>query len=557
MANQSGNPPEHFDFIVIGSGFGGSVSALRLVEKGYSVSVIERGRRFSAEDFPETNWNLRRWMWLPRLGWRGIFKMTFLRHVTALSGAGVGGGSLTYANALPVPKESFFEAPSWSHLVDDWQGELEPHYEMARRMLGAAQNPRETLADRVFREVAIDIDRADHLESNDVGVFFGDEGVTVPDPYFEGEGPDRTGCNFCGGCMTGCRYGAKNTLDKNYLYLAEKRGARVIADTEVTAVRARNGGGYRIEASTSLGWARRSGQVLSADNVVFSGGVLGTVPLLLRMREDPNGLPKLSSRLGRAVRTNSESLITVVVPEKDIDLSEGIAITSILHTDDFSHVEPVRYARGSGFFRILTAPHGPGTRFFVRMFSAGRNFLQHPWRWMKSLFVRDFGRRSLVLLYMRTLEGTLRLCLERSWLPPFGKALTTREDEGETPTASIPEASEIGARVAEKLGGTTNSLISETAFGIPTTAHILGGCCMGSDADEGVIDSQHRVFGYAGLYVIDGSAISANPGVNPSLTITALAERAMVFVPEKRASSPLAPATRGTEPPAPRGARLV
>jgi cholesterol oxidase len=387
----------------------------------------------------------------------------------------------------------------------------------------------------VFREVASDMDREEHLESNDVGVFFGEAGVSVPDPYFGGKGPDRTGCNFCGGCMTGCRYGAKNTLDKNYLYLAEKMGAGVIADTEVTAVRGRNGGGYEVETSTSLGWVRRRSQLFSADNVIFSGGVLGTLPLLLRMREDPNGLPNLSPRLGHAVRTNSESGIFVVVPEKDIDLSEGVAITSIFHTDEFSHVEPLRFSRGSGFFRILAAPHGPGTSFFGRLLSAGRNFFRHPWRWVQSILVRDFGRRSLILLYMRSLEGSLRLCLKRSWLPPFGKRLASQEGEGETPTASIPEASEFGARVAEKLGGTTNSLVTETAFGIPSTAHVLGGCCMGSDADEGVIDSQHRVFGYDGLYVIDGSAISANPGVNPSLSITALAERAMSFVPEKRA----------------------
>jgi cholesterol oxidase len=473
-------------------------------------------------------------MWLPFFNWRGIFRMTFLRHVTVLSGAGVGGGSLTYGNTLPVPKESYFEASSWSHLVDDWQTELEPHYQMAQHILGATQNPRETLVDRVLRDVAIDMDREEHIASNDVAVFFGEPNVTVPDPYFEGEGPDRTGCNFCGGCMIGCRYGAKNTLDKNYLYLAEKGGARVIADTEATAVRAQDGGGYQIETSTSLGWVRRRSRAFTADNVIFSGGVLGTVPLLLSMREDPNGLPNLSPRLGHAVRTNNESMILVVMPKKDVDLSEGIAITSIMHADEYSHVEPVRYSRGSGFFRTLMVPHGAGTSFFVRVFNAGRNFFRHPWRWMKSIFVRDPARHSILLLYMRSLEGTLRFCLKRSWLPPFRKRLASRKGEGKTPTASIPEASEIGASVAEKLGGTTNSLVSETALGIPTTAHILGGCCMGSDADEGVIDSQHHVFGYDGLYVIDGSAISANPGVNPSLSIAALAERAMTFVPEKR-----------------------
>jgi cholesterol oxidase len=460
--------------------------------------------------------------------------MTFLRHVTVLSGVGVGGGSLTYACTLPVPKHDYFEAPSWGHLAD-WRTELAPHYETARRMLGATSNPRETVQDRVLREVAKDIGREAGFSANQVGIYFGEPGRTVPDPYFGGEGPERTGCIFCGACMTGCRHGAKNTLDRNYLYLAERRGARVLADTEVTAVRPRAGGGYRVDALSSNGRLGGRRRTFTADKVIFAGGVLGTLPLLLRMREDPAGLPNLSARLGDAVRTNSESLIVVVAPRKDIDLSEGTAITSILHTDEHSHVEPVRYGRGSGFFRLLSAPHGPGATALARLASAGRNVLRHPLRWLKTLFVLDYARRSLVLLYMRTLEGTLRFRLRRSWLPPFARRLVSETAAGPQPTASIPEASDIAARMADKLGATASSLVTETLLGTPTTAHILGGCCMGATAADGVIDSRHRVFGYDGLYVVDGSAVSANPGVNPSLSITALAERALSFIPAKGA----------------------
>jgi cholesterol oxidase len=524
--------PARVDFLIVGSGFGGSVAALRLVEKGYSVLVLEKGRRFAPHDFPKTNWNLPRWLWLPALRWRGLFKMTFMRHVTVPSGVGVGGGSLCYANTLPVPKDPYFQAPSWAHLAD-WKAELAPHYETAQRMLGATQNPLVTAGDELLRELAREMGREEHFSSNDVAVYFGTPGETAPDPYFDGAGPERTGCVFCGACMTGCRHGAKNTLDKNYLWLAERQGAHVLPNTEVTSLRPREGGGYLVEATTSSGRLGRRRRSFSAQNVVLAGGVMGTVPLLLRMREQPSSLPALSPRLGEGVRTNSESLIAVIAPHKDVNFCEGIAITSLLHTDEHSHVEPVRYGSGSGFFRLLMAPHGPGGHAWARIFNGSRSLFRRPGRWLKAFFVRNFARRSLVLLYMRTLEGTLAFRRKRSWLAPWRRRLTTELGEGTPPTASIPEATEIAERLAEKVQGVTASLASETALGIPTTAHILGGCCMGEDAEEGVIDAQHRVFGYPGLYVVDGSAISANPGVNPSLSITALAERAMAFIPPK------------------------
>lgn len=522
------------DWLIIGSGFGGSVSALRLTEKGYRVVMLEKGRRLLASDFPKTNWNLKRWLWMPQVGWRGLFKMTFFRHVTVLSGVGVGGGSLVYANTLPEPKDDFFQATSWGHLAN-WKQELSGHYRTARRMLGATANPLTTLPDQVLAEVGRDIGR-EGFEPSTVAVYFGEPGVTVKDPYFGGEGPERTGCIACGGCMLGCRHGAKNTLDRNYLHLAEKRGLTLHADTEATWVRPLPDGGYEVEARQGTGLLSRKTLRFTARNVVFAGGVLGTVDLLLRLKERPDGLPRLSERLGDGVRTNSEALVGVVSGRKDHDLSKGIAIGSILHTDERSHLEPVRYSAGSGFFRLLMAPQVRGTTMLTRVARLFALLARHPVRFLKAWFVPDFARRTMILLYMRTLEGHLRMRRRRGLLTGLRKGLTTGLQSGPAPTSNMPEAFDLAKRVSDKLDGYPMTMVSETVLGIPTTAHILGGCCMGDSAQTGVIDHRHRVFGYEGLFVVDGSAISANPGVNPSLTITALAERAMTFIPAARAS---------------------
>ncbi|MEJ7727586.1 MAG: GMC family oxidoreductase [Polyangiaceae bacterium] len=522
---------EGWDFVVVGSGFGGSVSALRLVEKGYRVLLLEKGKRFRPEDFPKDNWDLRRWMWLPAAGLRGIFQMTFLEHVTVLHGVGVGGGSLVYANTLPTPKDAFFQAPSWAGLAD-WRGELEPHYRTARRMLGAAPNPVRTRGDRVLEEIAHDIGREAHFHPTEVAVFFGEPGKRVPDPYFDGQGPERVGCTHCGACMTGCRVGAKNTLDQNYLWLAEKRGLRIEPETEVTAVRPRPDGGYRVETRPSFGGA--APRTFQAAQVVFAGGVMGTVPLLLRMRGDPQGLPRLSERVGDFVRTNSEALLAVISPDPKEDFSKGVAITSILHTDEHSHLEPVRYAAGSGFFRTMALPHAPGPTAFGRLASAARGLLRHPLRWARALSVNDFARQSQVLLYMRTLEGTLSLRLGRNAWTAFREGLVTRlDDPAAAPKAFMPEATDLARRLADNVGGVAVRQLTETRRGVASPPPLLGGACMGADAGSGVIDSDHRVFGYPGLWVVDGAAVSANPGVNPSLTITALAERAMSRIPPK------------------------
>lgn len=519
-----------WDYVVVGSGFGGSVSALRLTEKGYKVLLLEKGRRLGPADFPKTNWDLRRWLWRPAVGFHGLFQMTFFPHVTALSGVGVGGGSLVYANTLPIPKDDFFGSSSWAHLAA-WKDELADHYQTVRRMLGAVPTPFQTVTDQVLADMGREM-KMEHGPTT-VAVHFGEPNVTVPDPYFGGDGPERTGCNHCGGCMLGCRFGAKNTLDKNYLYLAERRGLTIQPETEVTWVRTRPEGGYSIEALQGLQPARRTPVAFTARNVVFAGGVLGTVPLLLRLRRHAAGLPKLSAQVGRLVRTNSEAIIGVTTRRKDLDLSKGIAIGSILQTDAHSHLEPVRYPAGAGFFRLFSWPTVVGKTIPGRLGRVVLETLRHPLATLRAFTVRDWAKSTMMLLYMRTLEGSLTLRLGRNLFTGFREGLTTRLDSGPRPTANIPEAVDLAHRVARSLDGTAMALVSDTVGGIPTTAHILGGACMGDSAETGVIDHRHRVFGYEGLYVIDGSAVSANPGVNPSLTIAALAERAMTFIPKK------------------------
>lgn len=527
----------HFDYIIVGSGFGGSVSALRLSEKGYRVLVIEKGKRFNLGDFPKTNWNLRKWLWMPQAGMHGFFQMSFFKHLTIFSGVGVGGGSLTYANTLPVPKKEFFTSGSWAG-VRDWEAELAPHYKTAKRMLGAAEVKTRTYGDDTLLQIAKDMGRESHWGPTEVGVFFGEPGRTVADPYFDGQGPARTGCTHCGACMTGCRVGAKNTLDRNYLYLAEGLGAQILPETTVTAVRPRDPSGYTVETRGSFGLGRVKRKKFTADRVVFSGGVLGTIDLLLKMKDDPRGLPRLSERLGTMIRTNSESLLSVVTDRRDLDFSKGVAITSILHTDDHSHVEPVRYGEGSDFFHLMMAPHAPGDTLPQRLARTIDAFRKNPTKLLRAATVPGVAKYSQILLYMRSLEGTLTFERKRDIRRGFKTGLTSELEPGaEPPAAFIPEATDIAERFAEKVDGTAVGLITETMMGIPTTAHILGGACIGRSAQDGVIDHKHEVFGYPGLFVIDGAAVSANPGVNPSLSITAMAERAMTFVEPRSGST--------------------
>jgi cholesterol oxidase len=516
-----------YDYVIIGSGFGGSVSALRLSEKGYRVLVIEKGRWFDKpEKFPVTNWQLRKWFWLPIMGAYGIFKMTYFRHVVALSGTGVGGGSLVYANTLPVPGDAFFQSGSWAGL-DDWQQKLIPFYALARQMLGAAKNPYSCSSDEAIRELARQTGSEEHFHKPDVAVYFGKPGVTVSDPYFEGKGPERTGCIQCGGCMLGCRYNAKNTLDKNYLYLARQLGAEIIAEHEVVDVVPLNpdgGEGYEVVFKRVAGGVGRKVRIQSR-GVIFSGGVTGTVPLLLKLKQ--KSLARLSDMTGHGVRTNSESLIGVTTFDKDRSFSEGIAIGSILHLDKNRHLEPVKYPAGSGFWRLFMAPMVHGRTFAVRLIRMVMDMVIHPVRFFKTLFVDDWSKRTLILLYMESIESTLSIA-RSGW-----GMLYSKPENGPLPTAFNPKAREAATRIESVINGKAMVMNTETLFGIPTTAHILGGACMGKDESTGVVDKDNKVFNYKNMMVCDGSMISANPGVNPSLSITAITEYAMSKIPSK------------------------
>lgn len=512
-----------YDFIIMGSGFGGSVSALRLARKGYKVLVVEQGRRFTSNDFPKRNWNLRKWLWVPGLRFYGFFKISLFRHITVLAGTGVGGGSLVYANTLPVPSTHFFNSGSWKNLLE-WEKVLAPYYEIAKGMLGVAQNPKFGPGDHALGQLAESIGKKDQFSATHVAVFFGDPEVKVADPYFSGEGPEREGCRFCGGCMVGCRYNAKNTLDKNYLYLAENEGVKILEKSRVVNVIPIGKGGnqgYDIIIRRTGGLKKVK---LSTQSFIFSGGVLGSVPLMLKLKKTT--LPDLSDLTGAHIRTNSEALIGVVSRDKTKKFSEGIAIGSIVNTDEFSHLEPVRYPSGSGFWRLLMAPMVSGRTLVGRIIRIFSDLILHPSANSKVYFTRNWADRTQILLFMQTRDSTLNL--KRGL---FG--LRTGLENGSAPSAFIPEAQDLAKKYAGIINGKPLVLPTESLFGIPTTAHILGGACMGNSRETGVIDTDHRVFGYENLFVIDGSAISANPGVNPSLTITALAERATSRIPPK------------------------
>lgn len=485
------------DLAVIGSGFGGSVAALRFAEKGHRVVVLEKGRLFRERDFPTSNWNLPRWLWMPRLGFRGPFALHFFRHVTVLSGVGVGGGSLVYAAVLEEPERPFFVHPSWRDL-NRWQEVLAPHYATARNMLGAAPTPEEGPADRALRELARALGKEDAYRTTHVGLSFGQSTVGKP----------RTACVFCGGCMLGCPYGAKNTLDANYLYLARKRGARIFPRHEVVAIRPvdRGKGGYELVVRTP-----RRTETLRTRGVVLSAGVLGTIRLLLSMEREGFPLPE---GVGKNVRTNSESLIGIMAGSGRGDFSRGVAIGSILRLGEDRHMEAVRYTRTSGFWRLLGAPLVEGSllkRLGMAMFWP----LVWPRAFVQSLYPWPWGERFVVLLYMRV-EGDATLALDLR-----GNRLVTRVEHGDPPTTRLKEARELARMYAKRVGGVPFVLFTEALLDIPTTAHILGGAGIGS-----VVDARLRLPGYRNFWVMDGSVFPANPGVNPSLTITALAEYA-------------------------------
>jgi cholesterol oxidase len=524
----------HYDVLVVGSGFGGSVSALRLTEKGYQVGVLEAGARFRDEDFAETSWDLKKFLFQPEVGCYGIQRIDMVKDCLILAGAGVGGGSLVYANTLYEPLDAFYRDPSWSHITD-WKAELAPYYDQAKRMLGVTEYAIRTPSDEVMEKVATDMGVGESFHPTPVGVFFGGPekaGTQVDDPYFGGAGPVRNTCLNCGECMTGCRHNAKNTLVKNYLYLAEQAGAVVHPLTTVTKVRPRAGGGYEITARwTKAKLSRRTAvKTFTADHVIFAAAAIGTQRLLHQLK-DEGDLPELSDRLGLLTRTNSEAILGAIAPNMDIDYTQGVAITSSFHPDEHTHIEPVRYGKGSNAMSlmqtVLTDGDGPDPRW--------KTWLKELWKEKTNVAklydLRHWSERTVIALVMQTLDNSITTSRKKL---PFGLSyLTSSQGHGAPNPTWIPVANEAVRRMAEVMGGGTPGGTIGEPFNRPLTAHFIGGCTIGDSPDTGVVDPYHRVYNYPGLHIADGSTISANLGVNPSLTITAQAERAMAFWPNK------------------------
>jgi len=532
-----------YDFVIVGSGFGGAVSAMRLTEKGYRVLVLEKGKRFEDGDFTDTNWKFWKYLWAPWLRAFGILQISIVKGVMVLHGAGVGGGSLGYANVLEIPSQATFETAPWKRPLA-WGQILKPHFETAKKMLGVERNPKLWKADEVMRAQAEERNLGHTFRATEVGVFFGENEETVPDPYFNGKGPARAGCRHCGGCMVGCRYNAKNTLPKNYLYLAEKNGAGIIAEAEVLDVRpySRSDGdletsdiqkqsdGYEIIYKSPTRLIHGDRQVVRAKNVIFAAGVMGSMNLLLRLKE--TSLPKLSPRLGETIRTNSEALLGSVARNSEVNYSEGIAITSIFNADEVTRIEPVRYPDGSSLMRFVSAPlisHGDNVP--VRLLKSLWWSITHPLDYLKAMALPGWAHNVTILLVMQHVDNRMKFRLGRSVLTLFRRGLVAEADQDKRIGARVNVGHDITRQFAERTNGVPMGSLGENLLNLPTTAHILGGAPIGKDASEGVVDERFAVHNYPGLYIVDGSIMPGNPGVNPSLTITALAEYAMSRMP--------------------------
>jgi cholesterol oxidase len=528
-----------YDFVIIGSGFGGSVSAMRLTEKGYSVLVIEKGKSYRDQDFAKTNWQFWKYLWLPAIRAHGILQISLLKGAMVLHGAGLGGGSLGYANVLEIPTNETFATPAWNTPVA-WGKVLQPHYETARKMLGVTRNPKLWKADELLRTMAVESGMGETFRATDVGAYFGDAGVTVADPFFGGEGPARAGCKHCGACMVGCRYNAKNTLPKNYLYFARRNGAEIVAESEVVDIRPIPSTSFpedarylvTCQASTRLiKGARRS---FLARNVILSGGVMGTINLLLRMRDKTSSLPNLSPRLGDMVRTNSEALLGAVARKSDINYSEGVAISSIYNYDSITRLEPTRYPDGSSLMRFLAAPLiDTDVSVPVRILRFLGWAITHPLDFAKAFFLPGWAHNVTILIMMQHADNRMRFRMGRSIYTLFRRKLVAESEPGFEVHAQVEGSHALARDFAKRINGIALGTISENLLGLPFTAHILGGAPLGSDVSAGVVDDNFQVHNYPGMYIIDGSIMPANPGVNPSLTITALAEYAMSKIPAK------------------------
>jgi cholesterol oxidase len=526
-----------YDWLVIGSGFGGSVSALRLSEKGYRVGILEQGKRYRDEEYAASTWQLRRWLWAPFLGLRGIFQLTPFKDVFIASGTAVGGGSTVYANTLYRASPEFFVNPQWRDM-NDWAAALEPHYDTAERMLGVQEVPRESDGQKLLQDVGRHFGVEGTFRRTPVGVFFGKAGTTVPDPYFGGEGPARSGCTFCGACMVGCREGAKNTLLKNYLWFAEKRGAEILPEREVVDIRpigAQDGSeGYVVTTQRPGAWFRKQRRAFTARGIVMSAGALGTNRLLAKCKLG-GSLPRISDRLGQLVRTNSESILAVTLPEGMARPWNDVAISSSIHTSSDTHIEFVTYGKhGDTMALLYTLLTGKGSRVTRPLLWLG-NVLRHPVTFLRTLWPVGWSRRTVIFLVMQTLDNAISFRARRSL---FGGVSLTTEQDPEKPNPTFIEAGNRAAEfLARQTGGYAQSMLLEAWANIPTTAHILGGAVVGPDASHGVVDRHSRLFGYENFLVCDGSTVPANPGVNPSLTITAMSEYAMTRVPARDAAA--------------------
>ena len=521
-----------FDVVVIGSGFGGSVAALRLREKGYTVAVLEAGRRFEDKDFPKTSWRLRKFLFAPALGLYGIQRIHALPDVLILCGAGVGGGSLVYANTLYQPGDKYFDDPQWKSITD-WKSELTPFYELARRMLGVEINPYFSPSDQAMKDVAEQMGVGHTFTLAPLGIHFGKgEGVESPDPYFGGVGPARTGCTNCGSCMTGCRHNAKNTLPKNYLGLAEKAGAQVFPLTTATKLEQRGDGSWKITTKKTDDVFGSRGKTFIARDVVMAAGTYNTQKLMHTFKATT--LPKISDFLGNLSRTNSEALTGAIMPTTKIDFSRGAAITSSFYPSPDTHVEPVRYGKRSNSMGLLQTLLTDGWTSKERRRHWVKQFVAQPSLFAKILNVHKWSERTVITLVMQNVDSSIKVFMKRGI---FGNKLTSTNDSEHPNATYIPAANETIKKVAENYGGIAAGTVGDL-IGAPFTAHFVGGCVIGTDENSGVIDPYHRVYNYPTLHVVDGSTITANLGVNPSLTITAQAERAFAIWPNKGEADP-------------------
>ena len=528
-----------YDFVIVGSGFGGSVSALRLAEKEYRVLVLERGKRFEDHELPKTNWDVRRYLWKPAIRCYGILQLNLSRGYFLYPSSGGGGGSLVYAAVLMEPDQSFYSAESWRHL-GDWANTLRPHYATARKMLGVERNPELWTADEALRQIAVELGREDSFRPTDVGIYFGEPGEESPDPFFGGEGPPRIGCIHCGACIVGCRYDSKNTLPKNYLYFAERLGVEIRAEAKVVSIEPTNGESstdarYIVKYRSSTSFIGGKNKIVLARNVVVSAGTLGTVELLLRCRDETKTLPRLSSRLGHTVRTNSETFFGAFRRKTAEDHSEGLSITSIFKADDETQIEPVRLEKGSSMlFRVLASPLiEPSKSLLVRVWRNLVEICRHPIDFINVRIVPGLTKRGIAIMVMQTKDNVLSLRLGRNPFALFRKGLVGDQDPDKTVPVKIDLGEKVARSLARKIGGHPSGAITQGLINVPMTAHMLGGCVFGKDEGEGVINIDCEAFNYPGLYVVDGSIVPANPGVNPSLTITALAEYAMSRIAAK------------------------